>query len=124
MWVSQGMKKWHPPSCVTLSLKTMCGLKNAAHAFWHALVNAMRRGKFKQSKADPCLFFAWTVFGLAIWMSWVDDCVVMGKKEGALMAKKHSMKQFLCEEQFHVKNKEHRRNMLVVRSSMSLMEDE
>ena len=59
----------------------------------------MRRGRFKQSKADPSLFFAWTVFGLIIWMSWVDDCVVMGKKEGVLMAKKHLMKQFPCEEQ-------------------------
>ena len=53
---------------------------------------------FNHSKADPCLFFKWTVHGLVLWVTWVDDCLVCGKKEGVLVAKKQLMDRFDCNE--------------------------
>jgi hypothetical protein len=53
---------------------------------------------FEHSKVDPCLFFKWTVHGLVLWVTWVNDCLVCGKKEGVLAAKKQLMERFDCDE--------------------------
>ena len=53
---------------------------------------------FEHSKADPCLFYKWTKSGLVSWVTWVDDCLVCGKKEGVLAAKKQLMDRFDCDE--------------------------
>ncbi len=33
---------------------------------------------YKQSKADPCLYFAWKENALVIFVAWVDDIMVLG----------------------------------------------
>ena len=53
---------------------------------------------YTRSKADPCLYFAWTTNGLIMWLSWVDACLVVGKKEEVLKAKKKMMRRFDCDE--------------------------
>ena len=83
---------------VLLLLRTIYGLKNAAIAFWRELLMAFKHMNFMRSKADPCLQFAWTKDGLVLWMTWVDDCLCVGKKEAVLKAKKEMMKLFECEE--------------------------
>jgi len=53
----------------------------------------------KRSKADLCLCFKWTTaFGLIIWLSWVDDCYIAGKKEGVMKAKNEMMGHFECDD--------------------------
>ena len=52
------------------------------------LLKALRDMKFDCLKADPCLYFKWMAIGLTLWISWVDDCVSVGKKELVLAAKK------------------------------------
>ena len=54
--------------------------------------------EFKRSKADPCLYFAWTTYGLILWMSWVDDLLACGKKDGVMIAKSKMLKHFECDE--------------------------
>jgi len=49
---------------------------------------------YKRSKADPCLYFAWTMFGLVLWTSWVDDCMVAGHKQAVKFAKRQLMERF------------------------------
>ena len=53
---------------------------------------------FDHSKADPCLLYKWTKSGLILWVTWVDDCLVCGKKEGVLTSKKQLMDRFDCDE--------------------------
>jgi hypothetical protein len=54
--------------------------------------------KYGRSKADPtCLYFKWTVCGLVLWLSWVDDCIVAGKKKEVLQAKDSMMELFDCD---------------------------
>jgi hypothetical protein len=43
--------------------------------------------KYEKSAADPCLYFCWNVRRLIIWLSWIDECVVVGNEEGVLSAK-------------------------------------
>jgi hypothetical protein len=79
-------------------LKTLYGLKQSVYIFWKMLVMAFQHMTFEHSKADPCLFFNWTAYGLILWVTWVDDCLVCGKKEAVLAAKKHLMERFDCDE--------------------------
>ena len=98
MKIPQGFEKYYPVGWVLLLKKTIYGLKQAAFAFWKALLKAFRAMNFNRSKADPCLYYAWTKHGLVTWISWVDDCLVCGTKEGVRIAKAKMMKQFDCDE--------------------------
>ena len=33
---------------------------------------------YKQSKADPCLYFAWIDGDMVVFVAWVDDVMVLG----------------------------------------------
>jgi hypothetical protein len=35
---------------------------------------------YRRSSADPCLYVKNTKNGLVIWISWVEDCLIMGHK--------------------------------------------
>ena len=96
--VPEGFEKFYPDNVVLRLLKTLYGLKQSAYVFWKSLVMAFRHMTFERSQADPCLFFKWTAHGLVLWVTWVDDCLVCGKKEGVLAAKKQLMERFDCDE--------------------------
>jgi hypothetical protein len=94
MEIPQGFERFYGNNCVLLLKRTIYGLVQAAYAFWRELLKALQDMKYTRSKADPCLYFSWTVDGLIIWLSWVDDCLVVGKKEGVLKAKKQMTDRF------------------------------
>jgi hypothetical protein len=98
MEIPQGFEKYYPSNAVLLLLKTIYGLKQAALAFWRELLKALMSMRFGRSKADPCLYFRWTAFGLILWLSWVDDCLVAGKKNGVYEAKAAMMDRFDCDD--------------------------
>jgi hypothetical protein len=50
---------------------------------------------YEQSRAEPCHYFAWTMLGLIFWVTWVDDCCVLGD-EDCVKAAKEQMKS-ICE---------------------------
>ena len=51
-----------------------------------------------RSKADPCLYFAWTVMGLVIIVSWIDDNLVVGSDEVVMHTKQELMSRFECKD--------------------------
>jgi hypothetical protein len=54
--------------------------------------------KYTRSKADPCLYFAWTAYGLNIWLSWVDYCLCCGKRKGVMEAKQQMIERIGCDD--------------------------
>ena len=89
MKVPEGFEKYYDPMYyVLLLLQTLYGLKQSAMAFWKKLLQAFQSMSFERSKADLCLYFAWTKEGLILWLSWIDDCLVVGQTEGVKKAKK------------------------------------
>ena len=54
--------------------------------------------KLDHSKAESCLYFRWTENGLTLWISWVDNCTSVGKKELVLNAKKGMTDWLNCNE--------------------------
>jgi hypothetical protein len=53
---------------------------------------------YEQSKAEPCLYFGWTMSGLILWLTWVDDCCLLGDEDGVKAAKEQMKSKFNCDE--------------------------
>jgi len=98
MEVPEGFEEYYPPNVLLLLLQTIYGLKQAAMAFFRELKKAMDSMGFKQSKADPCLHYNWTMKGLIVWLSWIDDCLVLGEEQGVLAAKEQMKQRFDCDD--------------------------
>lgn len=99
MKVPEGFEKWYDPRLYLLFLlQTIYGLRQSAMAFWKILKMVFKAMKFDRSKADPCLYYQWTVYGLVLWISWIDDCFVVGPAQGVKEAKIALMERFDCDE--------------------------
>ena len=60
-------------------LTTLYGTVQAARAFWRELLQAFKTMSYSRADADPCIYFRWNQKNrLAIWLSWIDDCLIIG----------------------------------------------
>ena len=81
-----GMEKIDPGSssedCYQL-LKGIYGLCQAARQFWKKFVNTAKQEPFgfQVSPADPCMLFKENELGVCIIIMYVDDMLIIGKKE-------------------------------------------
>ncbi|MGH7955289.1 MAG: reverse transcriptase domain-containing protein [Gloeomargaritales cyanobacterium] len=96
--VPQGFEGFYPKEVVLMLIKTLYGLKQAAMAFWRKLIASFKDMKYDRSAADPCLYFAWTMFGLVIWLSWIDDCLVAGDARAVTTSKQQMKDRFDCDD--------------------------
>jgi hypothetical protein len=81
MEVPGGFETFYLADVLLLLLLTIHGLRKAARAFWREFRKALDDMTYEKIMADPCLYFCWTMTGLIIWLSWIDDCLVVGNKE-------------------------------------------
>jgi hypothetical protein len=79
--------------------RTLYGTCQAAIQFWKKLCTVMVLIAAKRSKADVCLFYQWTAAGLLVYLSWVDDILIAGRKEDVLKAKRALARHFTLDEQ-------------------------
>jgi hypothetical protein len=98
MEVPEVFERFYPKNVLLLLLQTIHGLRQAARAFWRELRSALSDMKYEKSMADPCLYFCWTMRGLIIWLSWIDECLVAGNEEGVLEAKEKMKARFDCDD--------------------------
>ena len=91
--VPQGMEHHCWGLAAMRLLKPIYGLKQAVLLLWQRLLEIMKSMGHKQSIADTYMFFSRNKDGkLAIWLSWVDDNLIVGvsyvmKDEGKSLAK-------------------------------------
>jgi Reverse transcriptase (RNA-dependent DNA polymerase) len=79
--------------------RTIYGSVQAARAFWIELQQAFKAMGYSQSDADPCLYFKWDEQGeLCMWLTWIDDCVVIGKEDTVARESAKLMSLFECED--------------------------
>ena len=98
MEVPQGFKSYYENDSVLKLKKTLYGTIQAAKRFWIELLKVFRELKYKKSEADPCLYFKWTLTGLIIWFTWVDDCVTCGNKDAVEIERDKLKGIFDCED--------------------------
>jgi hypothetical protein len=98
MEVLEVFEEFYGAYVLILLLQTAYGLKQAAMAFWRELVKALNDMNFKRSEADPCLYYCWTMYGLVVWLYWIDDCLVAGYKRSVEAAKEQIKSRFECDD--------------------------
>jgi hypothetical protein len=103
MKVPQGFEKFYPEGTILKLLRTIYGLKQAAIAFWRETLKAFKYMKYNRSKADPCMQFKWTKYGLILWLSWVDDFLVCGPEKAVQHEKRIMGKMFPCDDMGEMK---------------------
>jgi hypothetical protein len=99
MHIPQGMERHYKPGIVLQLKKTIYGLKQAAYRFWIFLLSIVNDLGCIRSEADPCLYYKWTDTGsLVLWLSWVDDCLLLGPKEELMKLKQQIMDAVACDD--------------------------
>ena len=73
MEVPDGMTQYYGDRADTVLLLNvpLYGTKQAAHCFYTALVEAIKKRQYARSKADPCLYYVTVDRQLTIMVSWV-----------------------------------------------------
>ena len=71
-----------PEDCYQLK-KGIYGLCQAARQFWKKFVDTIKKESFgfQVSPADPCMLFKENKLGICIIIMYVDDMLIIGKKE-------------------------------------------
>jgi Reverse transcriptase (RNA-dependent DNA polymerase) len=94
--VPKGFQKFYKKGMALKLERTIYGLKQAAYAFWKELLMAFKAMGFEKSIADPCLYFKNTRDGLVLWISWVDNCLLVGHPIQVREYKQKMNKYFDC----------------------------
>ena len=103
MHVPEGFEEYYEDDELLQLLKAIYGTKQAAMAFWKELLKCMKHMKYARNGADPCLYFKWTIAGLVIWLSWIDDCMCWGPKSEVPRENEEFMQRFDCDDVGEVK---------------------
>jgi hypothetical protein len=77
--------------------QSIYGLKKEALAFWKELLQTFKNMDFRQSLADLCLDVKNSSDGLVIWISLVDNCLLLGHQKDVSNYHKIMNNYFECE---------------------------
>ncbi len=72
------------------------GTKQAAYCFFKMFKKHVRNMTYKQSQADPCLYFAWSDNALVVLVAWVDDVMILGPPNMVEQAQQDLERAFTC----------------------------
>ena len=80
-------------------LRTLYGTVQAARAFWREMLKAFRTMSYNRCDADPCLYYRWdSEERLALWLSWIDDCLIVGENQLVDQECERMMEMFDCDD--------------------------
>jgi hypothetical protein len=94
MKAPQGFEKHISEGSALFLKKFLYGLKQAAKAFWRQLLHATSAMGFKQSIADPCLYYRLVEEQLVMMISWIDANAIVGQESEVINLKKPLMDQY------------------------------
>jgi hypothetical protein len=80
MNIPEGMS-YDSNHCLLLT-RTIYGLVQSARESYKKLMATLKLTGFKGNKSDPCLLSKWTQDGVIMIGIYVDDCLVIGKRDG------------------------------------------
>jgi len=101
MLIPDGFQEFYKADEVLLLLRTLYGLKQAAHAFYKELLEALLDIGFVRSAADPCLYYKQMgsdFSDMVIIISWIDDLLILGKKSHVETTRLDILRRFDCDD--------------------------
>jgi hypothetical protein len=94
--VPDGFQEWYQGDIVLCMNIPLYGTKQAAYCFFKTLAKHIKNMTYKQSKADPCLHFAWVGSVMVVFVAWVDDIMVLGPPSLVEQVQHDLEKAFMC----------------------------
>ena len=70
--------------------------KQAAYCFFKTFATHIKNVTYKQSKADPCLYYGWINGELVMFVAWVDDLMILGPPNLVEQVQRDLEKAFTC----------------------------
>ena len=103
--VPDGMEQFYgSQNDVVLKLNVpIYGTKQAASCFYKQLVKQMTDHEYQRSKVDPCLYFVWKEGRLVVWVSWINDLLIIGEKLDIEQIKSDLNDAFVCKPEYELK---------------------
>jgi hypothetical protein len=80
MYIPEGMS--YDSKHYLLLTNTIYGLVQSAREFYKKSMSTLTLIGFKGNKSDPCLLSKWTQDGVIMIGIYLDDCLVIGKRDG------------------------------------------
>ena len=72
------------------------GTKQVAYCFFKMFATHIKNATYKQSKADPCLYYGWINGEMLVFVVWVDDVMVLGPPKLVEQVQHDLEKAFMC----------------------------
>jgi hypothetical protein len=94
--VPDGFHEWYEGDVVLRMNVPLYGTKQAAYCFFKTFASRIKNMTYKQSKADPCLYFAWIGGEMVVFVAWVDDVMVLGPPSLVEQVQRDLEKSFTC----------------------------
>ena len=92
-----GFEKFYPSGGLLFLKCTLYVIKNTAKEFLKLLLGIMDELRYKQNQADPCLYYKWDLqIGFSVWLSFIDDMLVVCDKVGMTQTKEKFTKAVDC----------------------------
>ena len=71
------------------------GTKQAMNCFYKTLIK--RKKRYDKSKADSCLYFMWRECRLLVFVSWVDELMILGEEPDVVQVEKDLEEAFIAQ---------------------------
>jgi Reverse transcriptase (RNA-dependent DNA polymerase) len=89
----QGYEESNQKQYVCKLFKSLYGLKQAGRKWYNALCKALASSGFKQSEANPAVFYAHEGNDIMILACHVDDCMITGNSENLIKTYRNKLKE-------------------------------
>eukprot|EP00956_Cyclotella_meneghiniana_P014849 scaffold22402_cov46-Cyclotella_meneghiniana.AAC.1 len=101
--VPDGMEQFYGSrkDVVLQLLVPIYGTKQAANCFYETFVEKAVRNSdvYQRSKAEPCLYYAWIDGRLVIFVSWIDDFMILGHPQDVARVKQDISSAFVSQDE-------------------------
>jgi hypothetical protein len=94
--VPDGFREWYPHDVVLQMNVPLYGTKQAAYCFFKTFATHIKNATYKQSKADPCLYYGWINGEMLVFVVWVDGVMVLGPPKLVEQVQRDLEKAFRC----------------------------
>ena len=89
MKIPWGFEKFCPQGRLLFLKRTLYSVRNAAKEFWRLLLQIINELGYQWNHANPCLYYKCDdKFGLSVWLSFIDDMLIVCAGDGMESIKK------------------------------------
>jgi Reverse transcriptase (RNA-dependent DNA polymerase) len=85
--IPEGFEQQYKDTQVLKLNRTIYGLKQSAQAFWSELLKGMKAVGFQRRYGDPNCYYKVVERRLIVCLSWVDNCLFLGKDKDVVSTK-------------------------------------